>query len=254
MQDRVQGSVMPVLEILLDPGESVVSEAGEFSWMTDAVRISTSTGGGMGGKGLIGAVKRAAGGGTFMFNTFTAEGAQGMISFAAKVPGHILPIDVQPGTAYFVHRRGFLAATSGIEVGLGFQQSFRGGVFGGEGFLLQKVSGSGRAWIDLSGEVLTFDLQAGQTMRVHPGHVGLFESSASFEVQRVPGLTNRYLGNDGHHFVVLSGPGRIWLQSMPLPILAGALQPYLGDGGHPVEAGAVGGATASVIGSLFGSK
>jgi uncharacterized protein (TIGR00266 family) len=254
MLDKVQGSVMPVLEITLEPGESVISEAGEFSWMTDAVQISTGTGGGMGGKGLLGAVKRAAGGSTFLFNTFTAQGGAGMVSFAAKVPGHILPVDVQPGQELLAHRRGFIAGTPGVEIGVGFQQSFRGGIFGGEGFLLQRIGGTGRAWIELSGEVLAFDLQPGQTMRAHPGHVGLFQSSVSFQVQRVPGLANRYLGNDGHHFVVLTGPGRIWLQSMPLPLLAGALQPYLGDGGHPVESGAAGGAAASVLGSLFGNK
>jgi uncharacterized protein (AIM24 family) len=175
-----------------------------------------------------------------------------MVSFAAKLPGHILPVDVQPGAELLAHRRGFMAATPGIEVGAGFQQSFRGGIFGGEGFVLQRIGGTGRAWVELSGEVLTFDLQPGQSMRAHPGHVGLFQASVRFEVQRVPGLANRYLGDDGHHFVVLTGPGRIWLQSMPLPILAGSLAPYLGDGGHPMEAGAAGGAAASVLGSLFG--
>jgi uncharacterized protein (TIGR00266 family) len=251
MQDKVQGTVMPVLEITLDPGESVVSEVGEFSWMTDAVQISTGTAGGMGGKGLLGAVKRAAGGSTFLFNTFTAQGAAGVVSFAAKLPGHIFPIDLQPGTEYMAHRHGFLAGTPTVELSVGLQQSFRGGIFGGEGFLLQRIGGTGRAWIELSGEVLTFDLQPGQSMRVHPGHVGLFQSSVTFQVQRVPGLANRYLGDDGHHFVVLTGPGRIWLQSMPLPILAGALSRYLGDS-HPVEAGAAGGVVGGVLGNILG--
>jgi uncharacterized protein (TIGR00266 family) len=254
MQDKVQGSVMPVLEITLDPGESVISEAGEFSWMTDAIQISTGSGAGMGGKGFAGALKRAAGGSSILFNTFTAQGGPGVISFSSKLPGHIFPIDMQPGTEYLAHRHGFLAGTSGIEVGVGLQQSFRGGVFGGEGFVLQKIGGTGRAWIELSGEVLTFELQQGQSMRVHPGHVGLFEAAVSFVVQRVPGLANRYLGDDGHHFVVLTGPGRIWLQSMPLPILAGALSPYLGDGGHPVEAGAAGAAVGSMLGNLLGKR
>lgn len=254
MQDTIQGSVMQVLEVALDPGESVISEAGEFSWMTDTIQLSTSTGGGAGGKGLLGAVKRMAGGGTFLFNTYTAQGGPGMISFAAKVPGHIFPIDVTPEGQYMAHRHGFLAGTPGLEISAGFQQSFTGGIFGGEGFILQKIAGQGRAWIELSGEVLTFDLQPGQTMRAHPGHVGLFQSSVSFQVMRVQGIANRYFGGDSHHFAVLTGPGRIWLQSMPIPILAAAVQPYLDVRREGAESGMAGGAAAGMIGNLFGNK
>jgi uncharacterized protein (TIGR00266 family) len=251
MQDKVQGTTMPVLEIGLDPGESVVSEAGEFSWMSDAVELSTGMGGGMGGRGIMGALKRAVGGGTFLFQTFTAQGGPGLVAFAAKLPGSIFPIDIEPGREYLAHRKGFLAGMPGIQISAALQQSFRGGIFGGEGFILQKISGQGRAWIELSGHVTQYDLQPGQTMRVHPGHIGLFDSSVSFQVQRVPGLANRYLGQDGHHFVAMTGPGRIWLQSMPVPILAGALMPYLpsGGGSSAVEGGVVGGA----LGSLFSS-
>jgi len=251
MQDTVQGTVMPVLEIMLDPGESVLSEAGEFSWMTDSIELSTSSGGGMGGKGLMGAVKRAAGGGTFLFNTYTAQGGPGMVAFAAKLPGKILPIDVAPGNEFLAHRHGFLAGIPGLEISVALQQSFSGGVFGGEGFLLQHIKGTGRAWIELSGEVLAYDLAPGQNMRAHPGHIGLFQASVGFQTMRVPGLTNRYLGSDGHHFVLLTGPGRVYLQSMPLPILAGALREYLGDDHHTVAAGAAGGAVGSALGGLL---
>jgi len=253
VQDSVQGTVLPVLEITLEPGESVISEVGEFSWMSDAVEMSTGTGGGAGGAGVMGALKRVAGGASFLFNTFTAQGGDGMVAFAAKLPGRIVPVEVGPGSELLAHRHGFMAGTPGIEVSVALQQTFRGGIFGGEGFLLQRLAGSGKAWIELSGEVLAYDLVAGQTLRVHPGHVGMFESSVRFEVVRVPGLANRYLGADGHHFVVLTGPGRVHLQSMPLPILAGALRPYLDLGGPvgPLEAGAAGGAVAGALGSLF---
>ncbi len=251
MRHEIKGSVLQVLEIGLDPGESVLAEDGEFSWMTDSIQMTTGMGGGSGGKGLLGAVKRMAGGSTFLFNTFSAEGAPGTVAFAAKMPGAIFPIDLSQ--EYFAHRHGFLAGTLGVEISVALQQTFRGGIFGGEGFLLQKIGGSGQAWIELSGEVMTYDLQAGQTMRVHPGHVGLFQSSVSFQVIRVPGLANRYLGADGHHWVVLSGPGRVWLQSMPIPILAGAMQPYLGDA-RPAAAGAAGGAVASALGNILGGR
>jgi uncharacterized protein (TIGR00266 family) len=250
MEETIHGTVMPVLEITLQPGESIITEAGEFSWMTDAIQFTTNTGGGMGGKGLMGAVKRAVGGASIFMTTYTAEGGVGSISFASKMPGHIVPVEVAPGNEFMVHRHGFMAATPGVELGLGFQQSIRGGIFGGMGFALQKISGSGKAWIDLSGEVLAFDLVAGQTMRVHPGHVGLFQASVQFQVIRVPGLMNRYMGGDGHHFAVMQGPGRIWLQSMPVPILAGVIEHYLpdrGDRGSAVEGGVVGG----VLGNLL---
>jgi uncharacterized protein (TIGR00266 family) len=229
MQDTVLGTVMPVLEVSLDHGECIVSEAGEFSWMTKTIDMKTGTGGGVGGHGLMGALKRVAGGSSFLFNTFTADKGPGMVAFAAKQPGSIFPIDVGP-TEYLVHRRGFLAGLHGIQVSVGHQQTFRGGIFGGEGFLLQKIHGNGRAWIELAGHVCEYALQPGDEMRVHPGHVGLFESSVKFEVRKVKGIANRYLGEDGFHFVQLVGPGRVWLQSMPVPVLAGALIPYL-----PVE-------------------
>ncbi len=241
---------MPVLELSLQPGESVISEVGEFSWMTDAIQLSTGTGGGLGGGGLKGVVKRAVSGSTIMLSTYTAEGGVGAVSFASKVPGHILPIDVSPEAEFLVHRHGFMAATPGVQLGLGFQQSFRGGIFGGMGFILQKITGTGRAYIELSGEVLAFDLQPGQTMRVHPGHVGLFQASVNFSVVKVQGLKNRYMGDDDHHWAVMAGPGRIWLQSMPVAILAGAISPYLpdrDDHGHAVEAGAAGGLLGSII-------
>jgi uncharacterized protein (TIGR00266 family) len=252
VEHNIKGTVLPVLEVALNPGESVVAEAGEFSWMTDSVQMTTNMGGGMGGKGLLGAVKRMAGGSSFLFTTYTAEGAQGLVAFAAKVPGSIFQIEVGAGQEYRAHRHGFLAGTPGVEVAVGLQQQFRSGIFGGEGFLLQTISGTGQAWIELSGEVVAYDLAPGQTMRAHPGHVGLFQASVNFSVVRVPGMTNRYLGGDGHHFAVLTGPGRIWLQSMPIPILAGALSPYVSGDSHPVEAGAAGGVVAGALGNLFG--
>lgn len=294
MQDRVIGSTMPVLEITLDAGETVLSESGEFGWVTDSIELGISTGGGQpaipmdpndpgataaavadatgtppgaspaksglggltkafGGKaGLTSALKRVVGGGTLLYNTYTAKGGPGVVSFPARLPGHVFPIEVGPGQEYLAHRHGFMAGTTGLELSVALQQKFSSGIYGGEGFLLQHIKGQGRAFIELSGEVLTFDLVANQSMRVHPGHVGLFESSVTFNVIRVPGITTRYFGGDGHHLVQLIGPGKIWLQSMPIPVLAAALDPYLdrGDRGGKAEAGITGG----VIGGILGSR
>ena len=251
MKDQIIGSTLPVLEVSLDPGEAVIADVGEFSWMTDSIQMSTGMGGGVGGQGIMGAIKRVAGGSSLLFSTYTAQGSAGMIAFAAKLPGSILPVDIGRGADYMVHRRGFLAGTTGIQLSAGFQQSFTAGIFGGEGFILQRVGGQGRAWVELSGEVVSYELSPGESLRVHPGHIGMFEASVSFQVMRVQGIANRYFGGDSHHFGVLSGPGKVWLQSMPLPMLAASLAPYLqtdqGDRGKAVEGGVIGG----VIGDLL---
>jgi uncharacterized protein (TIGR00266 family) len=250
MKEQVIGSTLPVLEVSLDPGESVVAEVGEFSWMTDSIQMSTGMGGGVGGQGLMGALKRKVGGSSFLFSTYTAQGSAGMIAFASKLPGSILPVDTGRGTEYMVHRHGFLAGTPGIQISAGFQQSFSAGVFGGEGFILQRIGGEGRAWVELSGEVVPYELNAGQSLRVHPGHIGMFEASVAFQVMRVQGIANRYFGGDSHHFGVLSGPGKVWLQSMPMPVLAASLSPYLGNTGDTskaVEGGAIGGIISDLL-------
>jgi uncharacterized protein (TIGR00266 family) len=251
MKEQVIGATLPVLEVSLEPGEGVIAEVGEFSWMSDSIQMSTGMGGGVGGKGLMGTLKRVAGGSSFLFSTYTAQGSAGMIAFAARLPGSIMPVDTGHGAEYMVHRRGFLAGTPGIEISAGFQQSFTAGIFGGEGFVLQRLGGQGRAWVELAGEVVPYELAAGQSLRVHPGHIGMFEASVAFQVMRVQGITNRYFGGDSHHFGVLSGPGKVWLQSMPLPILAASLAPYMaradGDRGQAVEGGAIGG----IIGDML---
>jgi uncharacterized protein (AIM24 family) len=218
--------------------------------MTDSIQMSTGLGGGGGTQGLMGALKRKIGGSSLLLSTYAAKGAPGTIAFAAKLPGSIRPVDVAPGREYLVHRRGFLAGTPGIQISAGFQQSFSAGVFGGEGFVLQRIGGQGRGWIELAGEVVSYELSAGQSLRVHPGHIGMFDASVAFQIMRVQGIANRYFGGDTHHFAVLSGPGTVWLQSMPLSILAASLAPYLsapGNAGAAVEGGVVG----SVIGDLL---
>ena len=249
MQERVHGTTMPVLSIHLEPGESVVAEVGEFSWMTDAIQMSTALTGDMADEPLMGALGRADGA-PLLTSTYTAQGGPGTISFAAKVPGSILPVDVGPGTEYLVHRHGFLAGTPGVEISVGFQRSFRAGIFAGEGFALHRIGGQGRAWAELSGQVIPHELASGESLRVHPGHVGMFQVSVAFQMVRVPGITNRYFGGDADYFAELSGPGTVWLQSMPLSQLAASLVPYLPaaqDRPEPIESGLVGGVFGDVL-------
>ena len=146
MQNRIQGTTMPVLEFMLGPNDAIISEAGELSWMSQSIQMTTHTQMG-GGGGVFGALKRVAGGGSLCMTEYRAMGAPGEVAFAAKLPGHIVPVDVGPGREYMVHRHGFLCATPAIQLSVGFQQSLGAGIFGGDGFLLQKISGQGMAWL-----------------------------------------------------------------------------------------------------------
>jgi uncharacterized protein (TIGR00266 family) len=239
---------MPVLEVLLQPGEAVVSEAGELSWMSQTIQMTTHTQMG-GGGGFFGALKRVAGGGTLFMTEYLAYQYPGEIAFATKVPGHILPIEVGGGQEFYVHRHGFLCSTPNIQLGVGFQQSLGAGIFGGDGFLLQKIGGHGTAWLELSGEVVIKDLRPGETLRVHPGHVGAFTSGVSFQITRVPGIKNLIFGGDGLFLAALTGPGRVWLQTLPISRLAHQILEYAPSerGGESVRAGIAGGVIGSIL-------
>jgi uncharacterized protein (AIM24 family) len=207
---------------------------------------TASTGG---EKGLMSGLKRAVGGGGIFLTKYEAQGGQGMVAFGSKLPGRIFEIAVAPGKGYLVHKHGWLCGTEGIVPTVGLQQTLRGGLDGGDGFILQRLEGQGRAWIELSGEVTNYELAAGQTLLVHPGHVGLFEDRVSFTITRLPGIKNIAFGDDGYHLVALTGPGNIWLQTMPIPVLAAALAPYLSrDDHHGVADAGVGGVLGGIIG------
>ena len=250
MQSRIFGTTMPVLEVALDPDESVISEAGELSWMTSAVQLTTHTQY-AGGGGVMGVIKRVAGGGSLFMTEYRAIGAPGSISFAAKLPGHIMPVEVSASSEYMIHRHGFLCGTPQIQISVGFQQSLGAGLFGGEGFLLQRVRGTGTAWIELSGELITKELQPGETLLVHPGHVGAFQAGVSFQITTVPGIKNMLFGSDGIFLAALTGPGKIWLQTLPISRLALEIMEYMpAQQGQAVEGGVVGGIVGSLLNGM----
>lgn len=229
MQTTIKGTTLPVLEITLNPGEGVISTHGELSWMSPNIVMSQTMGNGGGGRGgFLSAVKRAIGGGSFFQTHYQAQGpGPGLIAFATKVPGQILPMPVNPGNGLLVHRHGFLCGTPGVTATASALPGLSAGMWGGEGFVLQRLEGQGEAWIELSGEVSTYQLAPGQTMLVHPGHVGLLQESVSFQITRIQGVRNIMFGDNGFHLVALTGPGEIWLQSMPIPLLAHSIYPYL---------------------------
>jgi uncharacterized protein (TIGR00266 family) len=252
MQTRIQGTTMPVLDVQLDPNESVFSESGELSWMTSSIQMTTHTQMG-GGGGLFGVLKRFAGGGSIFMTEYRAMQYPGEVSFCTKVPGHIVPIQLGQGMEYMVHRHGFLCATPQVTISVGFQQSLGAGIFGGSGFLLQRIGGIGMAWIELSGELVQKNLAPGEVLLVHPGHVGAFQASVGFQITMVPGIKNMIFGGDGIFLAVLTGPGTIWLQTLPISRLAHQISEYLPSVENRQVGQAAGGAIlGGVIGSILG--
>lgn len=225
MKSKITGTTLPVLEIDLEPGDQIISEPGQFSWMSPNVNLQTAA---MtaGAKGIFGVLGRALSGGGLFMNTYQTTGGTGMVAFAAKVPGTIMEVQVTPDKTYMVHRHGFLCGSHGVELSIGFQRSLGAGIFGGEGLILQKLGGTATAWVELGGEVVAYDLKAGESLLVHPGHIGMFESSVSFDITMMKGIKNALFGGDGLFIARLTGPGKVHLQTLTMPNLAHALIPY----------------------------
>ena len=203
VHDQLLGSTQPVLSISLEPGESIVAEAGEFAWMTDSIQLTTTPAG---------------------LSDYTAKDQAGTIAFASRLPGSILHIEVAPGQEYLVHRNGFLAGTPGIEVTTGFQQPLEATETTDDKFILRRIGGRGRAWVELSGDVIRRDLAAGTSLRTHPWHIGMSDASVTVQMAELARPATSYLGTAAQSLAVLSGPGTVWLQSMPL--LAGPHRPF----------------------------
>jgi uncharacterized protein (AIM24 family) len=181
-----------------------------------------------GADGVWDAAKRSLGGGTFFMTRYASTTTPGTVAFPARLPGKIFQIPLGPERSYVVQRHGFLAGLEGAELSAVFHPGHVGSaVFGGFGFLLQKLEGVGHAWIELAGEISEYDLEAGRTLRVHPAHVGVIEGSVAYELTTVPGIKNKIFGGDGLFLLRLTGPGKVWLQSLSLPMLAHSLAPYL---------------------------
>jgi uncharacterized protein (TIGR00266 family) len=248
MQFAIKGNTTPVLEVSLRPGDEVVAESGELAWMHGPVQLQTGKGIGQSKGGFMGAAKRALAGGTFWMTRYTVPEGEGSVVFAAKAPGEIREVTLGDGREYVVHRHGFMCAEPGVELNIHMQQKLGAGIFGGAGFILQRLSGKGTAFVEMHGDVVEVDLAAGDYVRVHPGHVALFEAQMTLNLTTVPGIRNKLFGGDGLFLAHLQGPGKVWLQSITLPALAHALQPYIVKE-TAVEGGALAGA-AGLLGSL----
>lgn len=223
MQYELKGGSFPVVVCQLADGERMITEKGSMVWMSPNMEMETSGGG-------LGKMFSKAFSGESMFqNIYTARGA-GMIAFGSSFPGCILPLDIQPGKEYILQKQAFLAAEAGVELSIHFNKKLGAGFFGGEGFIMQRLSGRGAAFAEVDGELVEYTLAPGQSMIIDTGNVLGFESSVSIDIQQVKGLKNKLLGCEGFFNTVLTGPGRIWLQTMPVSGMASALRPYFPTG------------------------
>lgn len=224
MQYEIKGTPLPVVECTLDAGESMICESGAMSWMTGNMQMETSGGG-------IGKMFSKALSGESMFqNRYTAQGAPGSIAFASSFPGDIIAVDIRPGQEIICQKSAFLAATPGVELSIFFQKKIGAGFFGGEGFIMQKLSGTGTAFLEIDGSVVTKELAAGEQLTIDTGYLAIMDSTCSMRIESVKGLKNKFLGGEGFFNTIVTGPGRVSLQTMPCSQVASVLSPFISTG------------------------
>lgn len=221
MEYTISGTTMPLLQLTLHRGERIYAQSGSMKWMTDGIRMEAEMTGGLGG-----AFKRAFMGETLFFNYFTAERDGAQVAFGHTYPGHIIPVDVSL-RSLVCQKRAFLCATDGVALDIAFQRRLGTGFFGGEGFIMQRLSGNGLAFVEIDGESVELELAPGETIRVETGAVGMLEDTVQMDIEMVKGFKNMLFGGEGLFLTTLKGPGRVWIQTMPIQSLVGELMPYL---------------------------
>ncbi len=221
MNYEIKGTPLPVVEVQLDQGESMVCEGGAMSWMSNNLTMETKGGG-------IGKMFGKAFSGESMFsNIYKAEKGPGSIAFASSFPGSIVAVEIGPGKEIICQKSAFLASTPGVELSVFFQKKVGAGFFGGEGFIMQKLSGQGIAFLEFDGSIIEKELGAGEQVVIDTGHLAMIDSTCSIDIVTVKGLKNKLLGGEGFFNTVVTGPGKICLQTMPVSQVAGAITPYL---------------------------
>jgi uncharacterized protein (TIGR00266 family) len=219
---RIDGTVQQTLLVDLAAGQQIVSDAGGMSWMSRGVVMNTRSSGGIGGL-----LKRAASGATLFLVDYVAQGGEGHVAFSADFPGKVLPIELGAGQSVVMHKHAFLCAEKTVQLDIFFNRRIGAGLFAGEGFILQKVTGPGAAFVELDGDAIEYHLKPGEVLRVEPGHVAMFDSSISFNIEMIQGFTNILMGGEGLFLATLTGPGRAWLHSLTPSKVAHRIAAYL---------------------------
>ena len=219
---EIEGGNLPVVICYPKPGETLVTESGAMSWMSPNMKMSTNTGGGI--KKLFG---RMFSGESLFINEYTAMMETGTIAFASSFPGSIIPYHVTPGNGIIVQKKGFLAMEKGLDLSVYFQKKLSRGFFGGEGFIMQKISGDGLVFLEISGYCKEYVLEAGQSMIMNTGYLAAMSDTCTMDIQMVKGVKNVFLGGEGLFNTCVTGPGKVYIQSMPISNMAQVLTPYI---------------------------
>ena len=207
MKYQIQGETLPVVICELEGGEKIVTEGGGMAWMSPNMKMETSTNGGVGK-----AFGRMFSGEAIFQNIYTSEGGPGMIAFASSFPGSVKAFEISPGNEMILQKNAFLAGEAGVELSIFFNKKLGVGLFGGEGFIMQRISGQGIVFAEFDGHVVEYELQMGQQIVVDTGHLAAMTASCSMEIKSVPGVKNMVFGGEGIFNTIISGPGKIWLQ------------------------------------------
>ena len=221
MRYQIQGEPMPVVICDVEPNESMITEKGSMVWMSPNMEMQTSAG------GLGKAFGRMFSGESMFQNVYTAKGGPGMIAFASSFPGSIRAVEITPDRPVVVQKSGFLASETGVELSVFFQKKGMAGFFGGEGFILQKLSGRGMAFIEIDGSIVEYELGPGERIVIDTGNLAMLDATCSVDVQTVKGVKNVLFGGEGLFNTVVTGPGRVVLQTMPISNFAGAIAAIL---------------------------
>ena len=225
MKYQIEGETLPVVVCELEANEKMISERGSMVWMSPNMKMETSANGGIGK--VLG--RMFSGEGMFQ-NIYTAQGGEGMIAFASSFPGNIKAFQIEPGQEMILQKSAFLASEANLELSVFFQEKLGTGIFGGEGFIMQKVSGTGVVFAEFDGHIVEYDLQVGEQMIVDTGCLAAMTAGCQMTIQTVPGIKNKLFGGEGLFNTVITGPGHLWLQTMPISQVAGAIARYMPTG------------------------
>ena len=225
MKYQIVGDTLPAVICQLEPGEKMITEGGGMSWMSPNMLMETTSNGGIGS--MIG---RMFSGEKAFQNVYTAQGGEGMIAFASCFPGSIRAFEIAPGQEMILQKSAFLAGEVGIEMSVFFNKKMGTGFFGGEGFIMQRISGQGTVFAEFDGHVVEYELAPGQEIVVDTGHLAAMTASCQMDIRSVPGVKNMLFGGEGIFNTIITGPGRVWLQTMPISNVAGVLRPYMPSG------------------------
>jgi len=222
MRYEIHGAILPSVDVYLQAGEAMYTESGGMAWMKGDIHMETSTRG-----GLLAGLGRSLAGESLFMTTYACRSGEALVTFTPEAPGRILVFELAAGQSLICQKDAFMAAQESVSLEMHFRKRLGAGLFGGEGFILQKLTGPGTVFLEISGDIRDYTLQSGEMMQVDPGHIALYEPTVDYDIQSVRGIKNVLFSGEGLFLATLRGPGKVWLQSMPIQNLAAKIGRYI---------------------------